>query len=51
MKRFGVNANGALFRWVSAPGLAIETPGAGQLGFRGVSGTSNLTTEALIEEF
>lgn len=51
MKRYGVNANGALFRWVAAPGLAIETPGAGQIGWRGVSGTSLITTETLIEEF
>lgn len=50
MKRFGVNANGALFRWVGAPGVCIETPGAGQIGFRGISGTSLLTTEAITEE-
>lgn len=51
LKRFGVNANGALFRWVGPPGACIETPGAGQIGNRGVSGTSNLATEMVIEEF
>lgn len=51
MKRFGVNANGALFRWVGPPGACLETPGAGQIGFRGTVGTSPLSTDVVIEEF
>lgn len=51
IKRFGVNANGALFRWVGPPGAMIEVAAAGQVGWRGVSGTSNLTTECIVEEF
>ena len=27
--RWGLNANGALFRWVAAPGLGIDTQGGG----------------------
>ena len=50
LKRFGVNANGALFRWVAAPGLAVEAGVAEQIGFRGVSGTSLLVTTATIEQ-
>lgn len=51
LKRFGVNANGALFRWVGPPGAMPEAGVAEQIGFRGVSGTSNLCTEAVIEQF
>lgn len=51
MARFGVNGNGALYRWTAAPGLAVEVKTAGQVGWRGVSGTSLLTTEVTIEEF
>jgi hypothetical protein len=49
--RFGVNANGALFRWVAAPGLGMEVQTTGQWGLRGVSGTSNLVTAVIIEQF
>jgi hypothetical protein len=42
--RFGLNANGALFRWVAAPGLGIDTLGGGvvaanQLSFYAKSGS------------
>lgn len=51
LKRFGVNANGALFRWVGPPGAMPEAGVAEQVGFRGVSGTSNLCTEVVVEQF
>ena len=54
--RFGLNVNGALFRWVAAPGLGIDCPAgavaAGQLSFRlnaGATG-SNITYYLLVEE-
>lgn len=50
-KRWGVNANGALFRWVAAPGLAFECGVAEQCGLRGISGTSLLATSLMIEQF
>lgn len=51
MYRFGVNANGALFRWVGPPGACFEVAAAGLIGWRGVSGTSLITTNATIEEY
>ena len=55
--RFGLNANGALFRWVGPPGMAIDCPGgavaSSQLSFRlnaGATG-SNITYYVLCEEF
>ena len=57
LMRFGLNVNGALFRWVGAPGMAIDCPGgaaaASQLSFRlnaGATG-SNITYYVLCEEF
>ena len=48
---FGLNANGALFRWVAGPGMGIETSGALQNCIRGVAGTSSATGMVIIEEF
>lgn len=48
---FGLNANGALFRWVAGPGMAIESAGTLQVGWRGVAGTSSATGMCIIEEF
>lgn len=47
---FGLNANGALFRWVAGPGMAIESGGGLQVGWRGVAGTSSATGMCIIEE-
>lgn len=51
MHRIGVNGNGAIFRWVAAPGMGVEAKTAGQVGWRGVTGTSSLSTMCVIEEF
>ena len=51
LMRFGVNGNGALFRWVAPPGLAVEIPGAGQLSWRARTGTSAMSSYVLVEEF
>lgn len=57
LMRFGLNANGALFRWVAAPGMAIECPGgataSGQLSFRLNAGATGqtITYYVLCEEF
>lgn len=51
--RFGLNANGALFRWVAAPGLGIEFQGGTtpiQVGLRSASGTSLATTTVIAEQ-
>lgn len=48
--RFGVNANGALFRWVAAPGLAPEAGVAEQMGIKGISGSSLMATDMTIEQ-
>lgn len=51
--RFGVNGNGALFRWVAAPGLGIEYRAQAtseRIGFRGVSGTSLMATNVVCEQ-
>jgi hypothetical protein len=56
LMRFGLNVNGALFRWVAPPGMAIDCPGGatatGQLSFRlnaGATG-STITYYVLCEE-
>jgi len=51
LHRFGCNGNGALFRWVAAPGLAVEARTAGQIGWRALSGTSLTAMSCIIEEF
>lgn len=51
LKRFGVNGNGAVVNWAAPPGLAYEAGVAEQMGFRGVSGTSLLCTDVMIEQF
>jgi hypothetical protein len=54
LMRFGVNANGALFRWVAAPGLAIDSPAgaaaAGQTTMLTKQGSSQVIWHAIIEE-
>ena len=54
LARFGVNGNGALFRWVAAPGLGIDCPAGaaagGQTSMRTKSGTSIVTWYAILEE-
>jgi hypothetical protein len=54
LMRFGINANGALFRWVAAPGLGIDVPAGatatGQTSMRTKSGTSVVTWHAILEE-
>jgi hypothetical protein len=56
LMRFGLNVNGALFRWVAAPGLGIDCPAgavaAGQLSFRlnaGATG-STITYYVIVDE-
>jgi hypothetical protein len=51
LKRFGVNGNGAVVNWAAPPGLAYEAGVAEQMGFRGVSGTSLLCTDVMIEQY
>jgi len=52
MHRFGLNSNGALFRWVAAPGMAVEVAGAGQIGWRrSNSETSTVSGMAVVEQF
>lgn len=48
--RFGVNANGAVDKFVAIPGAEISVPVSGQLSIRSASGTSNVTINALVEE-
>lgn len=48
--RFGVNANGAIDKFVSLPGAEISIPASGQVSIRSASGTSNVTLDMLIEE-
>lgn len=52
--RFGVNANGGVYRWVAKPGSEIFIPAgnnlAGTLSIRSVSGTSSVTGYVIIEE-
>jgi hypothetical protein len=48
--RFGVNANGGIDKFVAIPGAEISVPVAGQVCFRSVSGTSNVTINVLVEE-
>lgn len=54
LMRHGINANGALFRWVAAPGLVIDYPAgavaAGQMSYRAKSGTSAVAWYFLIDE-
>jgi hypothetical protein len=56
LMRFGLNVNGALFRWVAAPGLGIDCPAgataAGQLSFRLNAGATgaNITYYVLVDE-
>lgn len=48
--RFGLNSNGALFRWVAAPGLAVEFQGSTQVGWRSETGTGLASTHVIVEE-
>lgn len=53
--RFGLNANGALFRWVAAPGLGIDTLGGGtvaanQLSFYSKSGSVATAFHCIYDE-
>jgi len=53
--RFGLNANGALFRWVAAPGLGIDTLGGGvvaanQLTFYSKSGSVSTAFHMIYDE-
>ncbi len=48
--RFGVNANGAVDKFVAIPGAEISVPVSGQLSIRSASGTSSVTINALVEE-
>lgn len=48
--RFGVNANGAVDKFVAIPGAEISVPASGQLSIRSASGTSNVTINVLVEE-
>ena len=48
--RFGVNANGAVDKFVAIPGAEISVPVSGQLSIRSASGTSSVTINVLIEE-
>jgi hypothetical protein len=53
--RFGVNGNGALFRWVAAPGLGIDTLGGGtaaanQLSFYSKSGSVATAFHLMFDE-
>lgn len=49
--RFGVNANGALFRWVAAPGMMVECSATEQCGWEPIAGSSSLSGSAIIEQF
>jgi hypothetical protein len=49
--RFGVNSNGALFRWVAAPGMMIEAGVAEQVGINCVAGTGSVSATMVIEQF
>lgn len=48
--RFGVNANGAIDKFVAIPGAEIPVPVGGQLSIRSASGTSNVVLSMLVEE-
>lgn len=48
--RFGVNANGAIDKFIAIPGAEIQIPVSGQLSIRSASGTSNVAINLLIEE-
>lgn len=48
--RFGVNANGAVDKFVAVPGAEISVPVSGQVSIRSASGTSSVTINVLIEE-
>lgn len=54
VQRFGINANGGVWRWVAKPGSEILIPAgnnlAGTLSIRSVSGTSNVTGYVIVEE-
>jgi hypothetical protein len=49
--RFGVNSNGALFRWVAAPGMMLEAGVAEQVGINCVAGTGSVSASMVIEQF
>ena len=52
LMRYGVNSNGALFRWVAAPGMQIEIATSTQLSFNHKSGSTNgFNFYAVVEEF
>jgi hypothetical protein len=51
--RVAVNGNGAIFRWVAAPGMGVEYRAAAtseRIGIRSISGTSNATTSTISEQ-
>lgn len=48
--RFGVNANGAVDKFVALPGAEISVPVGGQVSFRSTTGTSNVTLNVMVEE-
>jgi hypothetical protein len=53
--RWGLNANGALFRWVAAPGLGIDTLGGGtaaanQLSLYSKSGSVSTSFHMIFDE-
>jgi hypothetical protein len=48
--RLGVNANGAINRWVAKPGQEIEVPAATQISIRSISGTSSVSLHVIVEE-
>jgi len=51
--RVAVNGNGAIFRWVAAPGMGIEFRAATtgeRVGIRSASGTSSATTTIIAEQ-
>jgi hypothetical protein len=48
--RFGVNANGGIYRWVARPGEEIELNGTEQLSIRPISGSSNVNLHVVVCE-
>jgi 1,6-anhydro-N-acetylmuramate kinase len=50
IRRLAVNANGAINRVVFPPGQEIDVPPSGQVSFRSISGTGNVTIDVIYEE-
>jgi hypothetical protein len=51
--RVAVNGNGAIFRWVAAPGMGVEYRAAAtseRIGIRSASGTSSAATSTISEQ-